>query len=367
MPIVRPVYPNELYHYGVKGMHWGIRRYQPYPKGYSGSGKYLGKRSRIGLTISSKTKRPKISPEQREWLINRGSAKQIMEYGDQLTTEEKQKAIARMRADNDLMRMTYQRGLTTYNDFSSAVSNTTKIMKNLTDMPKTFGARSGSGKSAYSGSGGTGPINVSFTPTNDNYNGTPAGDWYGIHGGRKVDKLTNKERDERREKLRKRRRNLAIGLGVGGAAALGAGLYLNKKYKNKARLLNASAKISSDQADKLFNNAKNYSKQAQMVSDSADELIKRGKATGNRAMLNTAKAQLLGNANLLRQGKANAVQSANLTNRATRERLEALNYDTRRTYAKILAGAGGTALADAALYGFSARRRKLRKKSKRRR
>lgn len=47
MPIVRPVYPNELYHYGVKGMHWGIRRYQPYPKGYSGSGKYLGKRRSI--------------------------------------------------------------------------------------------------------------------------------------------------------------------------------------------------------------------------------------------------------------------------------------------------------------------------------
>ena len=45
----RPVYPNELYHYGVKGMHWGIRRYQPYPKGYSGSGKYLGKSGgRIG-------------------------------------------------------------------------------------------------------------------------------------------------------------------------------------------------------------------------------------------------------------------------------------------------------------------------------
>lgn len=32
---------NELEHYGILGMRWGIRRYQPYPKGYKG-GIYLG-------------------------------------------------------------------------------------------------------------------------------------------------------------------------------------------------------------------------------------------------------------------------------------------------------------------------------------
>ena len=29
-------------HHGIKGMHWGIRRFQPYGKGYSGGGKFIG-------------------------------------------------------------------------------------------------------------------------------------------------------------------------------------------------------------------------------------------------------------------------------------------------------------------------------------
>ena len=37
-----PQRPNELYHHGILGQKWGVRRFQPYPKGYRGNGKYTG-------------------------------------------------------------------------------------------------------------------------------------------------------------------------------------------------------------------------------------------------------------------------------------------------------------------------------------
>jgi hypothetical protein len=56
-----PMYDNHLEHHGILGMHWGIRRFQPYPKDYHGSGKEIGKAAKVKPRMSkAAAKRAKL-------------------------------------------------------------------------------------------------------------------------------------------------------------------------------------------------------------------------------------------------------------------------------------------------------------------
>lgn len=97
---------NILSHHGILGMHWGIRRYQPYPSDYNGDGVYKGKVPKKSFN-EIKAERRKAK-EEREYANKRDRAlatldyKTIIKHPDWYSDEELAAALTKSKQIKDI-------------------------------------------------------------------------------------------------------------------------------------------------------------------------------------------------------------------------------------------------------------------------
>lgn len=73
---------SELYHHGILGMHWGIRRFQPYPKGHKGDGKFVGSIKRVARKATNTKVHMPGNPK--DISMKEAKAKRLKTFGSEI-------------------------------------------------------------------------------------------------------------------------------------------------------------------------------------------------------------------------------------------------------------------------------------------
>lgn len=95
---------NELYHYGVQGMKWGVRRYQNPDGSYTAEGL-----KRYGRSSSSGSSKSEVKAARKEQRKAEKEANKPIHKLDSLSDEDLNKGIARLQKETQYLQLTNQK------------------------------------------------------------------------------------------------------------------------------------------------------------------------------------------------------------------------------------------------------------------
>ena len=136
---------DEIQHYGVKGMKWGIRRYQPYPKGQRNAGKFLDSAKQTGSINQNGGKATKVTKDSGKVQVAKASARSkgrelsmIMATREirNLSTKDAQKTISRAQLESRMKRLSETKNVgdaQAKRDYLNRASMSNEELKRKTD------------------------------------------------------------------------------------------------------------------------------------------------------------------------------------------------------------------------------------------
>ena len=126
---------ESLYHHGIKGQRWGVRRYQNKDGSLTAAGK---------KRVNNNNKDDELTPEQRaarnKQIIERGSAKDVLSIKNEVSTQDLQRAYNRLNTEQLISQIdarnsqSVKSGLDRFQDIAKGIGTGANIAKSTVEV-----------------------------------------------------------------------------------------------------------------------------------------------------------------------------------------------------------------------------------------